>query len=261
MRAPYLLLSLLSACAGPTARDPGTAYAQVSERYARAQAIELSGILRSTDFETRIDFRAALPAAGSLEITTVSRLFGETQSETQRWIGDGNAIYLLNDAQKECVLTAASWRQLEVLSQLDFLSPAWALGQQLAAASVEWGLPEREGLIALRLFDADGALSREYQIQDNLIMAAQGWTAEGDWTFTAHRAALARAASATAYRNPLPPDYTVLGSPYDEFNHLRGLLEPGEYAPEITLVNLDGSEQTLSDFRGRPILIAFWFYH
>lgn len=32
----------------------------------------------------------------------------------------------------------------------------------------------------------------------------------------------------------------------------------GREAPEITLINLDGEEQSLSDFRGKVVLLEFW---
>jgi len=259
MRAAFLLALLLpAACAAPLPQDPAAAYERLRERYARSGGIELEGTLVSAGRTTRLSLKAAPPAAGSLEITTTQDFADETQTETQRWIGDGAAVYLQSDERKECVLTAASWRQLEVLSQLDFLAPAWTSGTPPPAARVEWADPEHG---ALRLYDAAGALLREYRLADGLIAGARGFGDEGEWTFSAERTVLRRGAPAAGFATPLPADYVVLGTPYDEFNHLRGLLQPGDYAPEITLLNLDGGQRNLSEFRGRPILIAFWFYH
>ena len=131
-----------------------------------------------------------------------------------------------------------------------------------AAAQVEWGTSaEPGGPTALQVFAANGQLIREYQLTGGKLVNAKGWPEEGDWTFAAERATVRPTAPQDEYRTPLPQDYAVLGTPYDEFNHLRGLLQPGDYAPDITLISLDASERTLSEFHGRPILIAFWFYH
>lgn len=260
LRAPLLLL-LLPSCAAPAPSDPAAAYSQLQQRYARAHALELTGTLESSGRRSHITFRAALPAAGSLEITTTEDFFGEMQTETQRWVGDGSAIYLLNGDRRECVLTAASWRQLELLSQLDFLAPAWTAGQPPAPAALEWAAPVQAGRRSLRLLGPDGERLREYEIRNGQITGARGWTADGAWVFTAEHSVARPAAAAASYAVRLPADYAILGTPESEFNHLRGLLNPGEYAPEITLIGLDGAEHTLSEFRGRRMLIAFWFYH
>lgn len=259
MRAAcFAALLLTAACAAPLPRDPAASYEKLRERYARSGGIELDGTLITPGRSMQLRLRAAPPASGSLEIVTTDEFLGEAQTETQRWVGNGTAIYLLSEERRECLLTAGSWRQLEVLSQLDFLAPSWTLGQHSPAARVEWADPSRS---TLRLFDSAGAPLREYRLSDGLISSALGWGEEGAWSFTAERTVLHGSGRAASFPEALPPDYLVLGSPYDEFNHLRGLLQPGEYAPEITLVNLDGSERHLSEFRGRPILIAFWFYH
>lgn len=259
MRAACLVALLLpAACAAPLPQDPAAAYERLRERYSRSGSIELDGTLVTPGRSIQLRLRAAPPASGSLEIVTTDDFLGEAQTETQRWVGDGSAIYLLNEERRECVLTAASWRQFEALELLDFLAPAWTRGQPPPAARVEWADPARS---ALRLLDADGALIREYGLSDGLISTAAGYGADGEWTFTARRTVLQDGPPPAGFAAQLPENYAILGTPYDEFNHLRGLLEPGEFAPEITLVDLDGGERTLSELRGRPILIAFWFYH
>jgi hypothetical protein len=256
-----LTLILLGACAAPSAQDPAAAYQQLRDRYARAAAIELEGTLVSGDRETRLSFRAAAPAAGFLEMSSTESVFGETEHVTQRWQGDGKAVYLVNDEARQCAFTAHSWRQLEVLSQLDFLAPAWTLGQAPAQGRVEWGDPIRAGVTVLRVFDVQGGLNREYQIEKGLIVGAQGWDESGDWSFTTEASSLSAVGPNAALAQTLPEGYSVLGTPFDEFNHLRGLLEVGDFAPEITLIDFDGQESTLTEYYGQRVLIAFWFYH
>jgi outer membrane lipoprotein-sorting protein len=39
-----------------------------------------------------------------------------------------------------------------------------------------------------------------------------------------------------------------------------GFLDVGASAPEFTAMYVDGSEMKLSDFKGKPVLLNFWFY-
>lgn len=256
-----LTLMLAGACAAPVPQDPAAAYQQMRERYARAAGIEFAGTLQSGDRRVELNFRAAPPAAGILEMQSTEEIFGATETLQQRWQGDGKAIYLVDDAAQQCSFTAHSWRQLEVLSQLDFLAPAWTLGQEPPVGRVEWGTPQREGLTALRVLDARGALSREYQLENGLIVSAHGWDEDGEWRFTAATSNILPSVPNQAFALALPAGYSVLGTPFDEFNHLRGLLEVGDLAPEITLIDLTGQERRLHEFYGQRVLIAFWFYH
>ncbi len=41
-------------------------------------------------------------------------------------------------------------------------------------------------------------------------------------------------------------------------SHMSGVLNPGDLVPDFTLQSLDGSEVSLSDYRGKRLLIFCW---
>jgi hypothetical protein len=228
----YLLLTLLAACA-----TPGAAADSLQERYARAAAVELEGELLADGAITRIRLHAAAPAFGWLEIEREEEFFGERRITLQRWIGDGRAIFAVDEERRECAFTVAAWRDLEVLGRLPFLAPAWARSSPpLDPPACATG--------------PGGA-----------VLAARGADAAGEWSFRATRSRVFARARAEDYAVAPPEGFAVLDAPESEFDYVRSLLAVGEFAPEITLLGLDGAERRLSQFRGRPLLIAFWFHH
>jgi len=230
--ATCLLLPLLAACAAP-----GAGADSLLERYARAAAVEIEGELLADGAGTRIRFRAAAPAFGWLEIEREEEFFGARRVTLQRWIGDGRAIFAVDQERRECAFTVPAWRDLEVLGRLSFLAPAWTRSSPpLDPPACETG--------------PGGA-----------VVAARGADTAGEWSFRAtHSRVLARA-RAEDYAVAPPEGFAVLDAPESEFDYVRSLLAVGEFAPEITLLGLDGSPRSLSEFRGRPLLIAFWFNH
>ncbi|MCH7483200.1 MAG: redoxin domain-containing protein [Chloroflexi bacterium] len=54
-------------------------------------------------------------------------------------------------------------------------------------------------------------------------------------------------------------DYNYDASPYLKEPHwdFRNIFRAGEAAPDFTLPRVDGGEVTLSDLRGKPVLIEF----
>lgn len=232
--APHVLCAaalLFGACAAAPDSRPWM------ERAATAAAIELEGEWESPAGSATLRLRACAPAAGTLEIVRRFEIFGQVQETREAWIGDGTAIYALHAEQAEAAWHVARWSELEILADFPFLPPPWA--------------PERPATSAVRtVTDAAGAL-----------LHAAGADENGAWSFRARAGRLHASARAEDYAVPPPAGYTVLGDPRNEFDHVRTLLEVGEFAPEITLIGLDGRERVLSEFRGRRLLLAFWFYH
>ncbi len=226
---------LLCAASGSCAAAPPTPW---PEAYARAGAVELTGEWRSAAGVAQVDFRAAAPASGSLTLVRAQEFFGEHSVQRMRWIGDGTGIYQVNDEKGECAFAVSSWRELETLSGLPFLAPAWTLAAEDASAEL-----------------------RVESAPDGAIRAASGEDPSGPWSFTAAHSRVLRRADPADYAVALPAGYAVLGAPAGEFDHVRSLLAEGEYAPEITMVDLAGREHHLSEFRGKPVLLVFWFYH
>lgn len=231
--APMLLAAFASlpACAAPPASGPWL------ERAAAAQAIEVAGELQQATGTVSLRFRAFAPAGGSLEVTRRMEVFGQEQITHEAWLGDGSAIYALHAEKREAAWQVASWQELEILAEFPFLPPPW-------------GPARPAGPPPICRTGADGALLR-----------AEGSDESGAWSFSASAGRLLARARVEDFAQPLPAGYEVLGDPRNEFDHVRTLLEVGEYAPEITLIGLDGRERSLSEFRGRRLLLAFWFYH
>jgi peroxiredoxin len=69
--------------------------------------------------------------------------------------------------------------------------------------------------------------------------------------------ALLAACIIAVYLDSLLPSLTQLPTASDSTG-LEVAPRKGKIAPDFTLVDLDGNEVSLSDFRGQPVLINFW---
>ncbi len=90
-----------------------------------------------------------------------------------------------------------------------------------------------------------------------MTMSMEGEAVEQTFTFTAHDLAPKLAADAFAFT---PPKDATESSGGDE-DLEKSLLAEGADAPDFTATDLDGKEVKLSTFRGKTVLVNFWFYN
>lgn len=169
-------------------------------------------------------------------------------------VADGKAVYVLDHGGKTYRKIGTAW--MPIFPDL-FPIRAWCPDQEMHA--IKGVTREEDGAIKLDLgsrtewfwFDDKGALTkaRTLESRNNITQ---------DVTYTFKSFVPVAKADPAEYAGKLPDGYK-LHDPMAQMN--ASLLKVGSDLPDVTVTSLDGQALKLREFKGKTLVLNFWFFH
>jgi len=259
--ALILVLAPLQAPQAPPPLDPGMARFQaLVATWSEAVAVDLRFEAISKQDGTwrkfRGSLRAAKPLHGAMNVE-------QNDAPNFELVADGTRVAALDRSNGRAFEYG---RDLAVLTGMLPLYPVQAWAGVDAPASVKVTRIESDPPLplveVLRIESAEQTTTLWIDHDDRLVAAE--FTArfgdevlEQEYLFT--RCEWSAAADPADFAASIPAGLELVEDTFVDFE--AGLLAVGDAAPEVVLTGMDGARYPLESFRGRTVLLNFWFYH
>ncbi|PCH76718.1 MAG: hypothetical protein COB96_06730 [Planctomycetota bacterium] len=219
--------------------------------------------------ESTISFSAAKPAAGQVQMRTrIASLENDKWVWHESWnglIGDGKLIHLFDGLERNAFTAGKDWASVE--SYLPNFEPlkAWAGTAPVTPENMSWADDLERGNWRGISFDRL-SYRHVYWLDKNSKLRLQEMIPIGIAAPNMPRVLtdfawlkLKVTAESASYAAKLPANYKLVDAPFTPSSRPEELLEVGATAPDIGFRDLDGKTVRLADFRGRTVLLNFWF--
>ncbi len=222
------------------------------------------------------DIHFARPLNGWGEVSGEINFMGMQEERSQGLLLDGKKIWAADHKQQSLMEIGSDLAELgQDMPGLDFA--AWWMGQKPSADSLSLISDEKEhpGLTGLQIDDFEMTTVTWFN-EKGIPQSSEVTPNEGGMTpsfsVTYNSVELPAKIKLEEYKVEMPEDYTVITieemmaetgytDGMDEDSLEDSLLSVGADAPDVTFIGMDDVEVKLSAYRGKTVLLNFWFYH
>ena len=216
------------------------------------------------------DIHFARPLNGWATMEGAILIMGMKEEISNSFLLDGEAIWVADHQQQTLIDVGSDFGEFaQGLPGLDFA--AWWMGVEVGDSELEL-LEDAEGHPGLTGLKISGDDSESITWFDPKGIPVSGTVVPDDGAMGMPSFELSFAnvempakIKLEDYAVELPEDYAIvdmdemLAPDPDDWN--KNLRAVGDQAPEVSFIGMDDVESKLSAYRGKTVLLNFWFYH
>lgn len=226
--------------------------------------------LGSFDFK----FHFARPLNGSMDLHGVMEFMGQREEMTVQYLGDGESLWEVDpDAQTICNFGSDPSFLADPAMGFDPIALWTGRGLELDQVHLRTDEKKYPGLQGLELSGLGMTrtmwLDSQHAVKAFTMVPLEKGAGIPEIEMQVTSFELPEKIKLEDYEVPLPEGYELIeleelgygdgggiGDDYEE-----NLLAVGDSAPEVTFIGMDDVQTSLASYKGKTVLLNFWFYH